>query len=222
MPFLKKSRNAIKMKEKSLKIYLIRHGQTVANTKGLVCGGMETPLTEQGRQEAQNLRNFILSKGFAFERNTRFFVSGLSRARHTLELTFPDIKNATCDLRLNEMDVGHAATLTTEEFFSAHPRILNHGLNPDLEYPNGESLSAFFARTHQWLESTVSDCISNDVENLVVVSHLGTMNCLLQKIFQVPIALFPAFKVGNATLTEILFKSSDQGYFPVLTMYGLR
>lgn len=207
---------------RNVRLYLIRHGQSVANTKNHVCGGSETPLTERGIREAYELKTYLDRIQFSYSSNTRFYTSTLERARDTFRFIFPNIDDPIMDPRLNEMNVGEAAAITNEVFFKENPDILHHGLNPHIPYPKGENLHQFFNRTREWLDSVIAECTSNEVDKIVVVSHLGTMNCLLQTLFGVPLRQFPAFIVGNATLTEVTLKITDEGYWPVLTMYGLR
>ncbi len=38
-------------------IYLVRHGQTIANTKSLYCGANDSPLTELGIEQSLNAVN---------------------------------------------------------------------------------------------------------------------------------------------------------------------
>ena len=65
-----------------MRIYLIRHGKTVANERHLYCGSTDLPLSEKGRQELQQIHYEIA--------DVRFLTSGMARANETMELLFPD------------------------------------------------------------------------------------------------------------------------------------
>ena len=41
------------------KLYLIRHGETEQNKTGVLMGSTDTPLNDQGREQARQLRNRI-------------------------------------------------------------------------------------------------------------------------------------------------------------------
>ena len=45
-----------------MKLYLIRHGKTMANEKHLYCGSTNLPLSEKGIEELQNLHYEIHSQ----------------------------------------------------------------------------------------------------------------------------------------------------------------
>lgn len=65
-----------------MRIYLIRHGKTVANEQHLYCGSTDLPLSEKGRQELQQIHYEI--------EDVRFLTSGMARANETMELLFPN------------------------------------------------------------------------------------------------------------------------------------
>ena len=65
-----------------MRIYLIRHGKTVANERHLYCGSTDLPLSEKGRQELQQIHYEI--------EDVRFLTSGMARANETMELLFPN------------------------------------------------------------------------------------------------------------------------------------
>jgi broad specificity phosphatase PhoE len=62
-------------------IYIVRHGETVANTLGLLSGQSETPLTETGQWQAKLLGRRLADVAF-----TRIFVSDLGRVVATAEV----------------------------------------------------------------------------------------------------------------------------------------
>ena len=65
-------------------IYLIRHGETLANREGVFRGRGEVPLSPPGLKQAAELRAY-----FAYLKVERVFCSPLKRAVETAAICFP-------------------------------------------------------------------------------------------------------------------------------------
>ena len=65
------------------KLYLVRHGQTVFNTQGLIQGRCDSPLTDLGRDQARAAAAWLRSHGIRFD---AAFSSPILRACDTMEL----------------------------------------------------------------------------------------------------------------------------------------
>ena len=65
------------------KLYLVRHGQTVFNTQGLIQGRCDSPLTELGRSQARAAAAWLREHGVRFD---AAFSSPILRACDTMEL----------------------------------------------------------------------------------------------------------------------------------------
>lgn len=63
-----------------MRLYLIRHGQTVANQKGILQGQLDYPLSVKGKAEAE-----ALGKWLSKERINHIYSSDLERAYETAE-----------------------------------------------------------------------------------------------------------------------------------------
>ena len=83
-----------------MKLYFIRHGQSVANRDHIYSGQSDVLLSEQGRAEAAELIPF-----FAPLRFDKVFSSDLSRAMDTQKIALPGAMPETTPL-LREIDVG--------------------------------------------------------------------------------------------------------------------
>ena len=64
-------------------VYFTRHGQTVWNVENKICGITDSPLTDQGRQQARALARQLEADSHGI---TRILCSPLSRARETAEI----------------------------------------------------------------------------------------------------------------------------------------
>ena len=80
-----------------MSIYLIRHGQTVANEQHLYCGSTDLPLSDGGREELHSMRYDITPE--------RFVTSGMKRTDETLRILFGNVPFSV-DSRFREVDFG--------------------------------------------------------------------------------------------------------------------
>ena len=87
-----------------MKLFLVRHGQTVTNATGCWTGWYDAPLTEQGREDAIRARGFLSDLSF-----DKVYSSDLSRARDTALLALPGCTPEQTPL-LREINVGSYAT----------------------------------------------------------------------------------------------------------------
>jgi broad specificity phosphatase PhoE len=66
-----------------VEIYLARHGQSLANVEGILAGHQDSPLTDVGREQAQELADLAKKAGLKFD---HVYVSPLSRAKETAQI----------------------------------------------------------------------------------------------------------------------------------------
>ena len=152
-----------------MKLFLIRHGQTTANvSRKAYCGQTDVPLTELGRQQAEQIRP-ILSR-YQFD---RVFSSDLIRAIDTQRIALPGIEGIRTAL-LREIDVGSLAGRTREE------AVQQYGIDAlkDRDYVEfgGENREIACARLRKFL----SELENNPCENVVAFVHYGMMNCMME------------------------------------------
>jgi hypothetical protein len=76
-----------------MKVYIVRHGQSINNRDKLWSGWMDIPLTEKGVTDAQKAGKVL--SGVEFD---KIYSSDLIRARQTLETAIPD-----CDYETSPM-----------------------------------------------------------------------------------------------------------------------
>ncbi len=70
-----------------MRLYVIRHGESTANEKGLWAGWHDVHLTEKGRKDAENVKS-ILSRYHM----DKVYSSSLIRAQETAEIAVPYLK----------------------------------------------------------------------------------------------------------------------------------
>lgn len=99
----------------SVRLWLVRHGETAWARDGRHTGRTDVPLTDRGREQARALRDRLAGVRFAAVR-----CSPLARARETLELAVPGAQPVVDD-DLQERDYGAAEGRTTAELREERP-----------------------------------------------------------------------------------------------------
>ena len=90
-------------------IYILRHGETEENTRGIMQGNMETLLNETGRNQAISVRNLVKEAGIDL-----VITSPKLRAKETAILAAPGIELIE-DERLLSRDHGEFEGLARDE-----------------------------------------------------------------------------------------------------------
>lgn len=154
---------------RDLTLYVIRHGECEHNVAGRAASWDDSPLTENGREQARANGALLKELEPGLSRFS-FYASPIHRTCNTMEL----VREAAglpatgyrADRRLMEIDFGDHTWMTREEI-AAHTPDAPAGVDGDWNYvrPNGESWAHLHARVGRFLES-----LSHDA---VIVTHFG-------------------------------------------------
>ncbi len=195
------------------KLYLIRHGETEHNRTGVLMGSTDSPLNDQGRNQAGCLREHMAE----IEVDT-IFTSPLNRAADTASIVFGKQTEIISSSSLQEYHFGEWEGLHFTEIEKRYPEAWRVWLTnwEQTDIPGGESFSDFTARVISFVEEILK---ANVGRKLAVVSHGGCIRALLAHYFCTSISDgYWKFKVDNATLTEIDFHDS----LPILQRFNYR
>lgn len=185
----------------TLNLLLIRHGETHANVDNLVCGQLDTPLTQTGHSQAELLKSLLDNK----RKDVQYlFSSPLTRATLTCELVMPGITYQVVDA-LQETNTGDASCMTIDQLHAQEPRYIFQGFHNELKYPNGESISDVYLRMKYWIEETLLPLDVPTNKYVVIVGHAGTVNCFLHYFLNIPLKHYPSFHIDNCSITEIKY-----------------
>ena len=154
-------------------LYLIRHGQSMANVTPVV-GGMrgDAGLTDVGRDQARLLEQRLRAEKF---RADVLYTSTLPRARQTAEFVARAVDlPAVDDDGLQELRPGEADGLSLAEWRAAYPAVTFGPLDDAFEpfSPGGESWATFLARTGEALSHLIT---RHEGERVVAVTHGGVV-----------------------------------------------
>lgn len=147
-----------------MKLFLIRHGQTVTNLEKRWTGQSDVELTEQGRREAEAIRPVLEQIPF-----DKVFSSDLSRAVITQQLALPGYEAEQTEL-LREFDVGTLAG----KLFSDIPA----EERKPYDYYGGETTEDVCGRVRLFLKGLED----KPWENVAAFAHNGILGCALRVI----------------------------------------
>ncbi len=158
-------------------VILIRHGKTSYNALGKYMGcGIDEDLSVEGREEIAKNRDRIrkVCEGAIV------YSGPLLRARHTAEILFDD-KNVNIEDSLIEIDFGDFEGKSAAEL-SGDPRY-QQWIDSDgtLQFPNGESIENFRARTMVSLHNIINKAADED--KIAIVCHGGNIMAIMSMLF---------------------------------------
>lgn len=178
-------------------IYLIRHGETEANKKGLFLGKLESPLTSEAICKGKKLSNL-------FQDNTldKVFVSPRLRAIDTAKFISESVEVVE---DLSEMDFGNFEGMTYQEILQDFPGEIEK-MGKEAEryiFPEGEEVAAFYKRVERSFEETVSYSEKKHYKKIAIVSHAGVIRAILSYALAGDHRLHWNFKVENGSVTKL-------------------
>lgn len=142
--------------------YYVRHGQTLFNRLGRMQGMCDSPLTEQGIEDAEEIASVLRQVSFQHA-----YTSSSERAFDTAKIICQYHDVTLIDKKgLKEFDFGDLDGQPMDAFKS---RILGDAMRDDWREYHGESTETFDQRTRKAFSEILEDC--NDNDNVLIVSH---------------------------------------------------
>lgn len=191
-------------KLKSKKIYLVRHGQTDYNLKGIVQGsGVDASLNDTGRRQAMLF--FDRYRETAFD---KVYTSTLKRSiesvQHFLDLGLPHEKLSG----LNEINWGYreGIEITPEEDAYYHGVIKSwRDGNVTLPIEGGESPQDVYDRQKEAMKHILRH---EEEETILVCMHGRAMRILLCQLLNYPLKCMDIFEHTNLGLYLLTYTGS--------------
>ena len=184
-----------------LKLLLIRHGQSVANSKGRWQGQMDSPLTDRGREQARALARRLVREGWSV---SAIHTSDLSRAAETAEILGSALQAPLfLDERLREYDIGKLTGLDRFEVEDLYPDVWRAlGQSPAWPaIPGEEGNGAFLRRIVSALDEIRSTHGQEQV--VVVVTHGRTLSMILAHLLEIDPDRHTPFRFGNTSFSVV-------------------
>lgn len=184
----------------SVRLLLVRHGETEWNQENRWQGQADVPLSETGRTQARRLAQRLRAEG----RPVRaIYASDLSRAFHTAEILGEALGVSPLpDVAWREMDIGVWSGLTTAEVIARHTAEWERlRAGEDLPRGGGETFAQFQGRV---LRSAERIRETHAGEQVVIVTHGGAVRAFLLHCRGLDVSQFRQIdKIGNTGVSEV-------------------
>jgi len=188
-----------------MEIYLLRHGQTEANSEGRYRGWTESHLSARGVEQAQKTGDYLFEQGIQ-----RLFSSDLSRALQTAQAI-----GEKCGLKpfpsplLREIHFGRWEGLTYEEIQASYQEEFTSWIKDPFRrpVPCGEDLATVYRRMKRFLKSLKKAGLEG--KKVVVVSHGGIIRATLFYLQKMREDDFWDLEVGNGSLSLLRVEGND-------------
>lgn len=193
-------------------LYLVRHGETEWNKKGIIQGKSDIPLNSNGIKQAGNLAEKL--KNLKFD---KIYSSDLQRAGKTAEIIAAnrDITIIT-DRAIRERDFGR--------FEGGHFSFLENAQIHSIHKDRFSKLKALGVETDESIQNRFISFLSkiskeNYGKNVLIVSHGGIIRWFLIKIGFGEASELPVGSVENTSYVKL---TSDGSSFEVKETFGIK
>ncbi len=180
-------------------VYIIRHGETEWNLKGIHQGHKDSKLTPKGEEQADCLGQRFKDAGLIFD---HIYSSDLGRANETARRICTSINqenliNTTASLR--ERSLGILEGLTYKEIESNLPDDFKQHIsgNPDYTPDGGESWKETQERVGKALEKIAQ---KHDNKKVLCVTHGGIVSMALRLCLNIPLNEKRKFGIPNTAI----------------------
>ena len=163
-----------------MRIYLVRHGETVLNCRKCYYGFTDAPLNENGIKQAESLRSFFSTMDFDY-----IISSPLKRAADTARIvTGAEAEEITLDERLMEQNFGIFERHTCEELLSKYPEEFDAWNRDFSDYriDGGESFRDVRNRVEDFAAS-----LPTGRGSILLAAHKGTLGHLMAALLKMPL-----------------------------------
>ena len=192
-------------------IYLARHGQTEWNVAGRLQGGQDSPLTHQGKRQAEAIATSL--KGV---KPTSILSSPLGRASKTADIIAKTLGIPfEEDTRLGELRFGEAEGLTLSEIDEAWPEFLEQRDREKwhVPWPDGESYADASERIQAFIEDLLTPRLAEDSSSpLLIVAHETINKVLIGHLLQLARSVITDLGQPNHVLYRLKAMEVDHAY----------
>lgn len=189
----------------STEILLIRHGETIWNTKKLIQGQLDSPLTDNGIHQSN-----LLSQRMKKINPDIIYTSDLKRAIHTANIINQYMNKNIIEISgVRERNWGVFQGADWKKIKKFFPTQYKYYRNDSKNYviPNGESYNQVTKRT---LESLVDIIENHKNQKVVIVTHGGVISPLIRSLLNIPYETHRKFIISNTSITKLIY--NDFGF----------
>ena len=187
-------------------LYIIRHGETDLNKKGIVQGrGMDTDLNDHGREQSEAF--YRAYKHIPFD---KIYTSTLKRTHQTvskfIESGIPWVQYPGLD----ELAWGvYEGQETSEEMRRAFKQMMHYWLSGELhqKFERGESPLEVKERQLSVLEKLIE--LDNSEQNILICMHGRAMRLFLCLLCNLPLTSMDKFPHLNTSLYKVEYNGQE-------------
>lgn len=184
-----------------MKLLLIRHAQSLGNAEGRIQGQSEYPLSDLGRKQARVLGQRLWAEKWPL---SAIYASDQSRAAETAELVAqPFCLPIVLDKRLREYDFGVLNGVIWQQVQVLYPEVWQTFYQEGrwAALPGEEGQGSFQTRLILAMDEIIAR--HEDDEAVAVVSHGGSLGCILAYLLKSQTSRPHPFHFHNASLTIV-------------------
>lgn len=180
-----------------MQVYVIRHGQSMANLLGNNAGWSPVELSTLGKEQAAQAGRYL--QGIEFD---RVYCSDLRRAQQTAQLALPGCKPILSD-KIREVGVGDLAGKSMGESEEKYGDVYAHSVKyQDFSAYGGETQESMRCRVAAFMRELET---LEGVENVAVFGHEGTVHQMVNYALGSSI-LLEHFQIDNASCTVLIYE----------------
>lgn len=186
-----------------MKIYLVRHGQTLANAQKRYLGKDNSPFTPLGIEQNKNTLSKLAQINF-----DSVYSSPSERCLSIAQkITSAKMMDAIADKRLAEINFGTFEGLTWQEAREKYPDEFESLCQNPLEFrfPGGESQKELDIR----IRSILDEITQSEHENIAVFSHGGAIMSILSQLLELSPQQKWRFKISHGAVAQVAI---EDGY----------
>jgi glucosyl-3-phosphoglycerate phosphatase len=187
-------------------LFLIRHGQSLANAAGKLIADENDGLSALGISQSKQLAQTL---EIMKHKPSLIFSSPWARAQQTAEYVYADRFELQLDSRLAETNPGRFGTWLEADFNKQFPEFNKNIAN---KYEEGESHLDMAIRVCNWVDQEIFSRTSKS-GLISVVAHGGPISVILQYLLGIPIETrYPSFSVPNASFSILKWRPDLNRY----------
>ena len=199
----------------SMRLFLVRHGLSSFNKKGLIQGRIdESYLTDEGYKQATLTGNILNEIKF-----DQIYSSPLKRAADTakeIEKCFKENFDIYYDKNLLEVDLHKWSGLTSKDIKSKYkdsyliwkndPEKLELKDKDDNTYKPIQNL---FVQAEEFFKNLQEDNKNEKNKNILIIAHNAILRCLILYLLNKPNKGFRKIRLDNASISIVNISESD-------------
>lgn len=184
-----------------MRLILLRHPETTANTRELIYGATDYPYTTLGEKQVK-----VVVKHVQTFPITKIITSPLGRAKKLAEAIGEELGILpVMEKAIEEMHYGILEGYNYKEAKKKFVDIYNALLLEDMDYEveGGESYNAFMGRVHEFLDGLIQQ--HKDLDDVVlIVTHGGVIRTALEYLMDGAIGFSWSMNVENGVMIDLL------------------